>query len=65
MNKRHPQEQEQSSILTPAANITTITREKTPAAPVSGDVKFELGLLGSGGNDLGNDDDLVVQNQVR
>ena len=64
MNKRHPQEQEQSSILKPTTNITTTTREKAPAVPVSNDVKFKTGLLDSGGNGLSTDDDLVVQDQV-
>ena len=64
MNKRHPQEQEQSSILKPTTNITTTTRENSPAVPVSNDVKFKTGLLDSGGNGLSTDDDLVVQEQV-
>ena len=63
MNKRHPQEQEQSSILKPTTNITTTTREKSPAVPVSNDVKFKTGLLDSGG--LGTGDDLVVQDQQK
>lgn len=59
--------QQQPSTPTPAltATITSTTQDPTAALPVSGDVKFALGLLdGSGGNSLCRNDDLGRQDQV-